>query len=111
MTAYELLRSAMEPLVSACVPGDYDGESQEYCVFHVDVQPNAFADGLPSALTCAVVMDWYVPRGINPIAKQKEICLALEAAGFTYPVVTDGSDSLTQRYIFEFELPEGILRG
>ena len=111
MTVYELLRSTMEPLVPACVPGDYNGESQEYCVFHVDVSPDAFADGLPSALACRVTMDWYLPRGVNPISKRREMCLALVHAGFTYPYVTDGSDSQTQRYIFECEFPEGLLDG
>jgi len=111
MTVYEKLRATMAPLVPVCVPGDYTGSELEYCVFHVDVQPDVFAEGSPAAVVCLIVMDWYCPKNQNTVSKRRQICQALASSGFTYPYVTDASDGSTQRHVFQFETLEVVENG
>ena len=106
MTVYEKLRTTMASLVPVCVPGDYDGPESEYCVFHIDAQPDVFAEGSPAAVVCLIIMDWYCPKNQNTVLKRRQICQTLASSGFTYPYVTDASDSKTQRHVFQFETLE-----
>ena len=107
MTVNQALRKAILPLVPVCEPDDYYGDATEYCTFVYDDAPDVFADGLPAVITHSVILNWYLPHGIDPIEKKKEICRALWFAGFTYPYVTNVSDSVSQRYTFETECPGG----
>lgn len=102
MSILEKLRSAVTPIIPICVPGDYDGDEAEYCVFHADSDPQVFADGLPEVIAAPIVLDWYCPKGKNPLHTKRALSLAIADAGFTYPYIVDGSDSKTQRYTFEF---------
>lgn len=111
MTVNQALREAILPLVPVCEPDDYGGDALEYCTFAYDDQPDLFADGTPHVIVHAVILNWYLPKGVDPIEKKREICRALCAAGFTYPYVTNLSDAISQRYSFEFECTEGEQNG
>lgn len=103
MTVNQALRKAILPLIPVCEPNDYGGDALEYCTFTYDDQPDVFADGMPDCIVHAVVLNWYLPHGVDPIEKKRQICRALLAAGFTYPYVTNLSDTVSQRYLFECE--------
>lgn len=107
MTVNQALREAILPLVSVCEPDDYSGDAAEYCTFTYDDQPDVFAEAMPHAIVHQIILNWYLPHGVDPIEKKREICRALCAAGFTYPYVTNLSDSVSQRYAFECDYPGG----
>lgn len=107
MTVNQALRNAILPIVPVCEPDDYSGEAPEYCTFAYDDQATLFADGLPDVIVHAVILNWYLPHGVDPLEKKRQICRSLLAAGFTYPYVTNLSDTVSQRYLFECEYPGG----
>lgn len=107
MTVNQALRAAILPLVPVCEPDDYNGSEPEYCTFVYDDQPDVFAEGFPDVIVHPVILNWYLPRGMDPITKKQQICRALCDAGFTYPYVTNVSDSVSQRYTFECDFAGG----
>lgn len=107
MSINEVLRNAILPLVPVCEPVEYDGEEAQYCTFLYDDEPSIFADGKPDAMVHLVILNWYLPVGANPIKKKRQICRALFAAGFTYPRITNASDSGGQHFVFECEYVDG----
>lgn len=107
MSINELLRSAILPIVPVCEPGDYDGDASEYCTFQYDDSPEVFAEGAPDAIRYPVILNWYLPHGVNPLKKKVQIRRAIVSAGFTYPYTTNLSDNVSQRFMFEFEHVDG----
>lgn len=108
MTVNEALRSAILPFVAVCEPDAYNGPEREYCTFVYDDQPDVFAEGLPQSIVHSVILNWYLPYGKDPLEKKQKMCRALWSAGFTYPHVTNISDSVSQGYAFECEWPGGV---
>lgn len=107
MSVNEILRNAVHPIVPVCEPVSYDGEETEYCTFVIDDDPDVFAEGMPSVIRSLVILNWYLPAGVNPLAKKKRLCRALASAGFTYPSVTNASDEGGQHFVFECERADG----
>lgn len=107
MSINEVLRNTILPIVPICEPVSYDGADTEYCTFVIDDEPDIFAEGLPSAIIHQVILNWYLPAGINPLAKKKALCRALASAGFTYPTVTNASDGGGQHFVLECEWAGG----
>lgn len=107
MSVNEILRAAVLPIVPVCEPVSYDGEEAEYCTFVIDDEPDVFAEGMPSVIRCPVILNWYLPSGVNPLAKKKRLCRALVSAGFTYPSVANASDEGGQHFVFECEQIDG----
>ena len=68
---------------------------------------DVFAEGMPSVIRNPVILNWYLPVGVNPLEKKKIMCRALAAAGFTYPSVTNASDEGSQHFVFECEWADG----
>lgn len=102
MTVNQALREAILPLVPVCEPDNYGGDATEYCTFVYDDQPTLFADGVPFFIEKKVELNWYLPNGIDPVKKKKQICDAIIAAGFSFPVVSNLSNDVSQYYLFEF---------
>lgn len=102
MTVNQALREAILPLVPVCEPDDYGGDATEYCTFAYDDQPTFYADGVPFWVEKSVELNWYLPNGIDPISKKKQICNAIVAAGFSFPVISNLSDDASQHYLYEF---------
>lgn len=107
MSLNETLIRAVRPIVPVCVPDDYDGEEEEYCVFSATELGDCFGDDGPTAIRFLVSLHYYLPRGRNPIAKKKQLARALSGAGFTWPSITNASDGNGQHYVFECEWAEG----
>jgi len=103
----EVLRNTILPIVPVCEPDSYDGDEQEYCTFVIDDDPDVFAEGMPTVNRHLVLLNWYLPTGINPLAKKRSICRALSSAGFTYPHVTNARDGKGQCFVFECEYADG----
>ena len=107
MSINELLINTVTPIVSICEPVSYDGDREEYCTFLIDDWPAGFADGMPFAMRRNVILNWFLPRNVNPLKKKRKLCKALAAAGFTYPSITNASDEGGQHYVFETEIADG----
>lgn len=107
MSLHSVLRSAVLPLVSVCEPGVYEGDQSEYCTFVVTDIPEIFAEGRPHAMRYLVYLHWFLPSGINPLTKKRQLCQALLGAGFTYPYVEDVSDEAGQHIVFECQYMDG----
>ena len=107
MTVNEALRAAVLPIVPICEPDSYPGDSNEYCTFDYTEVPDSFGDDMPQAIRYLVSLHWYLPAGVNPIAKKKKIRKALMAADFSAPTITNASDDDGQHYVFECEYLDG----
>ena len=107
MTVNEALRAAVLPIVSICEPDSYHGDSNEYCTFDYTEVPDSFGDDMPQAIRYLVSLHWYLPAGVNPIAKKKKIRKALLAADFSAPTIANASDDDGQHYVFACEYLDG----
>ena len=107
MSVEAALREAVLPIVPICEPELYEGEAQEYCTFTVNRIPEGFGDGEPRYLRGLIQLHWFLPRGVSPMKKRRELCRAVLEAGFTYPSVENASDKDGQHYVLEFEGLDG----
>ena len=107
MSLNTIIRSAIAPIVPECVPDQYTGTATEYCTFNYSEIPDAFGDESPEAIRYLVQLHYFLPAGANPYAKKKQLKNALMNAGFTYPSVTNASDSDGQHYVLEVEYCDG----
>lgn len=101
MTAEELLRQFVLPIVPICIQGTFSGEDPEYCEFSVSEQPLQYAGDQVFSVLYTVTINYYVDYGVSSAAKKRNLAAAIEAAGFDYPSIIDASDDYGQRYIFE----------
>ena len=98
MSINSTIRAAVTPIVAVCKPDVYipaQGETPatEYCTFNYSELPEVFADGKPDAIRYLVQLHWMFPKDTIPFSKKKQIKNALLNSGFTYPSVTNASDS------------------
>lgn len=107
MSIESVVRETLLPIVPIVEPQSYDGKALEYIVFTYTELPALDADGRPGALRYLLSISWYLPRGVNPREKKRQIAEELWAAGMTYPSVTDASDDAGQHYVFECEASDG----
>ena len=106
LSVNEALKNAIQPIVTICVPDQYTGDSDEYCTFNYTEIPDEFGDDQPWLTRYAVQLHWYLPAGVNPIARKRSIRRALIAADFTAPTITPTHDDDGQHYVFECEYVE-----
>lgn len=104
----ERLRAALMPVEEIVKPNLYNGKATEYIVFQYDTRGLLFADSRPRARLYRVMVNLYIPHGMDPSGKKQEICEAVHAAGGTWPEITNASDGEGQHYVFEFEMVEGM---
>ena len=107
MSLNTVIRAAITPIVTECVPDQYGGTATEYCTFNYSEIPDAFGDESPGAIRYLVQLHYFLPTGTNPYAKKKQLKNALLSAGFTYPSVTNASDADGQHYVLEAEYCDG----
>lgn len=107
MSLNQRIRAALLPIVPIVEPNRYDGEALEYITFRYDTLTEISAEGRPGALRHLVTVNWYLPNGVNPAGKKRQIAEELWAAGLTYPQVVDASDEEGQHYAFECEAADG----
>lgn len=107
MTIDSRINTAVKTVVAECRPNVYDGSSLEYAVYNYTQIPAINADGRPHAMRYLIQVNVYLPHGKNPNQIKKTLANALLTAGFTYPTITNASDSNGQHYAFEFEGMDG----
>ena len=108
MATDERIVAAVTPIVAICEPDMYTPESgeavaEEYCTYNVNSVPSAFGDDRAALTTELVQIHWYLPNGVRPTEKKRQLCRALQEAGFTYPTVENAGDSTGQHWVFECE--------
>lgn len=103
----ERIRAVVTPIVPDCVPDQYGGEAEIYCVFYVAERATAFEDDVPTATCSSVTLHLYAPIGRNTLQLRQDLRRAIAAAeDFTAPTVLPDNDAGEQHYIFEFEALE-----
>ena len=112
MSINEAIKASIEPLVSICVPDVYAPEPQEpsateYATFNYTEIGADFGDDTANAVRYLLQLHWFLPSGVNPIDKKKQIKKALLQMGGTYPEVFNASDQDGQHWIFECEYADG----
>lgn len=103
MSIDSLVRSALLPIVPIVQPHQYEGEALEYVTYNYVTIPDVPAESRPAALRYLLQIGWWLPHGVNPNEKKRQIAEELWAAGLTYPSITDASDEDGQHYVFECE--------
>ena len=79
----------------------YTGTDASYLVLTLKVIPDEYADDEPQAERNLIMLHLYCPHTENTVTLRKQIKLALQSAGFTYPLETDASDASKQHIVFE----------
>jgi hypothetical protein len=88
-------------------PGAYTGEEKTYFTFNYTSEGSDFANDAPNHERNLVQVHFYCPLDFDCVSIRKQVKQKLFAAGFTYPVVTDASDKVSQHLTFECEIAEG----
>ena len=79
-----------------------------YYTFSCDSMGDDFGDDGPGAEVWLVQVHLFAPLGENCIRRARETKRALFAAGFTWPDMTDATDTDGQHYVFECETVQGL---
>lgn len=104
-----------EALQSACAsvypdatfPDVYIGPLLEYVVWNYSEIPSVHADRAPRASVYLCQVHLFLPRGKNPKTAILALRRALFNAGFTWPDLTNASDSDGQHLVLECQYTDG----
>lgn len=110
MTIDKTIRTALAPFGYEVYHNTYTGTDDTYFVFNYDVVPDDYGNDSPEENTYLIQVHLYSLLTFNTISLAKQVKLALERAGFTYPEQTDASDEDNQHLVFECEGVEYIDR-
>lgn len=97
-----VLQAAISPLFP-CAPNQYHGKELEYVVWNYYQISSVYAEDLPAAARYPTQVHYYLPHGKNPNTGKLQLQRALFDAGFTWPSITNASDSEGQHYVLECE--------
>ena len=97
------LQTALTPLGLPVYPNLYKGDCLEYIVTNHNAIPVVYAERAPQAARHIVTVRYSLPFKKNPNPKLLEIEQALFNNGFTFPDMTDVSDSEGQIYALTCE--------
>lgn len=106
MSVDERIKTALSTYVSDIQPNRYTGTSLEYIVFNYHEYGAVYAESVPNEFRYNVQVHWYLPHGVNPNTKKKQIRNALIGAGFAYRSTVNASDKDSQHYTFECQICE-----
>ena len=93
-------KAAISPIFPECAPNVYEGTALEYVVWNAYTLPQVYAERRPAA-RYPVQVHYYLPHGKNPTQGKLALQAALFAQGFTWPSITNASDSEGQHYVLE----------
>lgn len=110
MTIDKTIITALSSFGYACYHNVYTGTDDTYFVMNYDVVPDDYSDDSPDYNRYLCQVHLYCPITMNTISIAKQIKLAIENGGFSYPEQTDASDEETQHLVFSFEGIEYIER-
>jgi hypothetical protein len=108
MSINSIIKTTLAPVTSEIEPDVYSGTADEYFTFNYFSQGDDFADDAPQHERYNVQIHYVCPRGKNSLSIRKQIKQLLFGAGFTWPTVTDATDSDGQHWIFECEYLMGV---
>jgi len=100
----EVIVSALKPIGLEIAEGLYEGDEEEFYTFSLaDSHADDFGDNEDLSLTYYVQIHYVCPWNYDYADKVRKTRKALKSAGFTYPSLTDYSDSENRirHYIFE----------
>lgn len=94
--------AAISPLFpDACAPNVYEGSAVEYVVWNAYQIPEVYAERRPAAARYPTQVHYFLPNGKNPTEGKLALQRALFEHGFTWPSITNASDSEGQHYVLE----------
>lgn len=94
--------AAISPLFpDACAPNVYEGSAVEYVVWNAYQIPEVYAERMPAAARYPTQVHYFLPNGKNPTEGKLALQRALFEHGFTWPSITNASDSEGQHYVLE----------
>lgn len=93
--------AAISPIFPDCAPNEYHGDALEYVTWNAYTIPEAYGERLPAAARYPVQVHYYLPNGENPNPGKLKLQRALFDRGFTWPSITNASDSEGQHYVLE----------
>ena len=70
-----------------------------------------YGDDKPDAVRHLIDVHFFAPWTYDTAKRIPKVCLALESAGFTYPVVTNAGDQEGQHIVFDCEDAGGVPGG
>ncbi len=108
MSWAERLRNALAGLGMPCAQGSYGGAETPYFVFNANIIPDNYADNEPQHERILVQLHLFAAMTLDTTTLRKEIKLAVQAAGFSYPSEEDVSDEDGQHVVFELEGVQGV---
>lgn len=104
----ETLQAALSTVYPGAVfPNVYSGPLLEYVVWNYNEIPRVFADSAPHASVYLVQVHLYCPHKENPTEAIQALRRALWDAHFTWPSLTDASDSDGQHWVLECQYTDG----
>lgn len=93
--------AAVSPIFPECAPNVYEGCALEYVVWNAYTIPEVYAERKPAAARYPTQVHYYLPNGKNPNPGKLKLAQALFDQGFTWPSITNASDSDGQHYVLE----------
>ena len=108
MTVESRLRTILERFGDPVENGVYHGKADRYYTFNVTTQGDNYADDEPQHERYLVQVHLYAPLSFNFVGRRKMTKIALLGGGFTWPMVTDASDSNGRHLVFETQYAEGV---
>lgn len=100
--------AALKPIGYPVAADVYTEESDVYILITINTIPEDFADDEPHCERNLCMAHLYCPHELDTTDIQKQIKLALQSAGFTYPTKLNASGKDIQHIVFEFENIEAI---
>ncbi len=111
MSINSIIINTLSPVSLPVEPDEYTGAGDEYITFNYNSQGDDFADDIPQHERYSMQVHYVCPSGKNSISIREQIKQLLFGAGFTWPTVTDATDSDGQHWIFECEYLMGVWNG
>ena len=102
------LQAALDTVYpGASFPNVYTGPLPEYVVWNYDEIPAVYADSAPRASRYLCQVHLYCPHKKSPLEAIQALRWALFDAQFTWPSLTDASDSEGQHWVLECQFADG----
>lgn len=104
----DALQQACESVFpEATFPNVYTGEKLEYVVWNYTEIPSVYAERAPQASRYLCQVHLYLPHKQDPLDDIQALRWALFDADFTWPSLTDASDSEGQHWVLECQYTDG----
>ena len=111
MTIEKRIRDALLTFGDTVQKGIYIGTGEKWFTFGYTAVPDVYGDDNPDAVRYLVDVHFFAPWTFDTSQRIPQVCLALEKAGFTYPVVTSAGDQEGQHIVFDCEDVGGVPSG